>query len=72
MMEQATKVFMDYAAAFEQTYVDDDWSRLTSIRGRLSGRGRRPRWREAIHSHGYKLLLKGFEAAYSPAPFQII
>lgn len=29
MMEQATKVFMDYAAAFEQTYVDDDWSRLT-------------------------------------------
>jgi len=27
-MEQATKVFMDYAAAFEQTYVDDDWSRL--------------------------------------------
>ena len=28
-MEQATKVFMDYAAAFEQTYVDDDWSRLT-------------------------------------------
>ncbi len=28
-MEHATKVFMDYAAAFEQTYVDDDWSRLT-------------------------------------------
>ena len=28
-MEQATKVFMDYAAAFEQTYIDDDWSRLT-------------------------------------------
>ena len=28
-MEQVTKVFMDYAAAFEQTYVDDDWSRLT-------------------------------------------
>ena len=27
-MKQATKVFMDYAAAFEQTYVDDDWSRL--------------------------------------------
>ncbi len=27
-MEQAIKVFMDYAAAFEQTYVDDDWSRL--------------------------------------------
>lgn len=27
-MEQAMKVFMDYAAAFEQTYVDDDWSRL--------------------------------------------
>ena len=27
-MEQTTKVFMDYAAAFEQTYVDDDWSRL--------------------------------------------
>jgi hypothetical protein len=26
MMEQATKVFMDYAAAFEQTYIDDDWS----------------------------------------------
>jgi hypothetical protein len=28
MMEQATKAFIDYAAAFEQTYVDDDWSRL--------------------------------------------
>ena len=28
-MEQATKVIMDYAAAFEQTYADDDWSRLT-------------------------------------------
>ena len=28
-MEQALKVFMDYAAAFEQTYDDDDWSRLT-------------------------------------------
>jgi hypothetical protein len=27
-MEQATKVFMDYAGAFERTYVDDDWSRL--------------------------------------------
>ena len=27
-MEQATQVFMDYAAAFEETYVDDDWSRL--------------------------------------------
>jgi hypothetical protein len=29
VMEQAMKVFMDYAAAFEQTYIDDDWSRLT-------------------------------------------
>lgn len=28
-MEQATQVFADYAAAFEQTYADDDWSRLT-------------------------------------------
>ena len=28
-MEQALQVFMDYAAAFEETYVDDDWSRLT-------------------------------------------
>lgn len=28
-MEQALKVFTDYAAAFEQTYDDDDWSRLT-------------------------------------------
>ncbi|MEH6569804.1 MAG: nuclear transport factor 2 family protein [Halioglobus sp.] len=27
-MEQATKVFMDYAAAFEESYIDDDWSRL--------------------------------------------
>ncbi len=27
-MEQAMQVFMDYAAAFEQTYIDDDWSRL--------------------------------------------
>jgi hypothetical protein len=27
-MEQAVKVFMDYAAAFEKTYGDDDWSRL--------------------------------------------
>ena len=28
-MEQPVQVFMDYAAAFEETYVDDDWSRLT-------------------------------------------
>lgn len=28
-MEQSVQVFMDYAAAFEETYVDDDWSRLT-------------------------------------------
>ena len=28
-MEQALRVFMDYTAAFEETYVDDDWSRLT-------------------------------------------
>lgn len=27
-MEQALQVFMDYAAAFEETYLDDDWSRL--------------------------------------------
>jgi hypothetical protein len=27
-MEQATKVFMDYAEAFEQTYLDDNWLRL--------------------------------------------
>lgn len=27
-MEQTMKVFMEYAAAFEQTYVDDDWLRL--------------------------------------------
>ncbi len=27
-MEQALQVFMNYAAAFEQAYVDDDWSRL--------------------------------------------
>jgi len=52
MMDPATKFFMDYAAAFEQTYVDDDWTRLTpffsedatyEVRGgplacRLSGR----------------------------------
>ena len=28
-MEQTLQVFMDYAAAFEETYTDDDWSRLT-------------------------------------------
>ncbi len=28
-MEQAVQVFIDYAAAFEETYADDDWSRLT-------------------------------------------
>lgn len=28
MDQAAMQVFMDYAAAFEQTYVDDDWSRL--------------------------------------------
>jgi hypothetical protein len=28
VMDPITNVFMDYAAAFEQTYVDDDWSRL--------------------------------------------
>ncbi len=27
-MEQAVQVFADYAAAFEKTYEDDDWSRL--------------------------------------------
>ena len=27
-MEQALQVFMDYAAAFEETYIDDDWTRL--------------------------------------------
>lgn len=27
-MDRAIQVFMDYAAAFEGTYVDDDWSRL--------------------------------------------
>ena len=30
-MDQALQVFMDYAAAFEETYADDDWSRLTSF-----------------------------------------
>ena len=29
MMQQTLQVFMDYAAAFEETYTDDDWSRLT-------------------------------------------
>jgi hypothetical protein len=28
-VEQSIQVFMNYAAAFEETYVDDDWSRLT-------------------------------------------
>ena len=28
-MEQSVQVFMDYAAAFEETYIDDDWSRLS-------------------------------------------
>lgn len=28
-MEPAVRLFMDYAAAFEETYLDDDWSRLT-------------------------------------------
>ena len=28
-MDQALQVFMDYASAFEETYADDDWSRLT-------------------------------------------
>ena len=27
-MKQAIEVFMEYAAAFEQTYIDDDWKRL--------------------------------------------
>ena len=30
-MKQALQVFMDYAAAFEETYVDDDWSRLAQF-----------------------------------------
>lgn len=30
-MEQAVQVYMDYAAAFEETYIDDDWSRLTAF-----------------------------------------
>ncbi len=28
-MQQALQVFMDYAAAFEETFKDDDWTRLT-------------------------------------------
>lgn len=28
-MDKAVQVFMDYAAAFEETLVDDNWSRLT-------------------------------------------
>lgn len=28
-MKQTMTVFMDYVAAFEQAYADDDWSRLT-------------------------------------------
>ena len=52
-MEQALQLFMDYAAAFEETYADDNWSRLTpffadeatyEVRGgplacKISGRG---------------------------------
>ncbi|MEP1470142.1 MAG: nuclear transport factor 2 family protein [Halieaceae bacterium] len=29
-MSEAIKVFMDYAAEFEKTYVDNDWSRLNA------------------------------------------
>ncbi len=29
-MNPATKFFMEYAAAFERTCVDDDWSRVYS------------------------------------------
>jgi len=28
-MEPAVQLFMDYSSAFEETYLDDDWSRLT-------------------------------------------
>jgi hypothetical protein len=70
-MDQATKVFMDYAAAFEQTYVDDDWSRLTQyfaedanyeVRGgplacEISGR-------DAIFA-GLKKSLDGFDRRFS-------
>ena len=27
-MKQSVQVFADYAAAFEETFADDDWSRL--------------------------------------------
>ena len=27
-MDQTLQIFMDYAAAFEETYVDNDWARL--------------------------------------------
>ena len=70
-MEHATKVFTGYAAAFEQTYIDDDWSRLTEyfsenaiyeVRGgplacKISGR-------EAILS-GLKKSIDGFDRRFS-------
>ncbi len=70
-MEQAIKVFAEYAAAFEKTYVDDDWLRLTDyfsedatyeIRGgplacKISGR-------EAILA-GLKKSINGFDRRFS-------
>ncbi len=30
-MEQALQLFLDYASAFEETFRDDDWSRLAAL-----------------------------------------
>lgn len=76
-MDQATKVFMDYAAAFEETYGDDDWSRLVpffhedasyEVRGgpfacQISGR-------EAILA-GLKKSIDGFDRRFSERQIEL-
>ena len=76
-MDQATKVFIDYAAAFEQTYVDDDWSRLAQyfsadanyeVRGgpfacKISGR-------DAIFA-GLKKSIDGFDRRFSERQLEL-
>jgi hypothetical protein len=40
VMKQAMKVFMDYAAAFEQTHINDDWALMTPSSHRTSATAR--------------------------------
>lgn len=76
-MEQAIQVFMDYAAAFEATYGDDDWSRLApffSVDAGYAVRGGpmacKIRGREAILK-GLKKSLDGFDRRFDERAIEL-